>query len=77
MKFRKVQRPKIAQGPRVEPKVLRTDAVVCPWCGAVETLRANRTKKTAGAIIRYSTCARCGRPVTRVVTVPETGRSKG
>lgn len=67
MKFKKIVRPKLTRA--VKPKILRSVADRCPWCGAIESLRANRTKRTCDAIYRYSKCVKCGKPVTRVVRI--------
>ena len=69
MKFRKIKRPKLAASPREKARVIRRVADVCPWCGAIESLRAYRTKRQGAKIVRYSRCTICGRPVTRVVSI--------
>jgi len=64
MKFTPVKRPRLARA-----KAIRRNADICPWCGAVESFKALRTKRTPGAIIRYSICKRCKKPVTRIVKI--------
>lgn len=70
MKFRPIKRPKLATATREKARTIRRMADVCPWCGAIESLRVYATKKLPGKICRYSRCTACGKPVTRVVSIP-------
>ena len=50
-------------------KIIRRMAEVCPWCGAVESMRAKSTQRRGGKIYRYSVCTKCGNPVTREISL--------
>lgn len=64
MKFAKVRRQKLKRA-----KIIRRMAEVCPWCGAVESMRSKSTQRRGGKIYRYSVCTKCGNPVTREISL--------
>jgi transposase-like protein len=39
------------------------DMLVCPYCGGVDTLRVNGTKRDPDGKIQYGRCKQCGAPV--------------